>query len=63
MSRNVPHDGNYKPPWRIVPCDTFAGRFAIVDSEDQAVAFGLSAGMAEGWKEELETTGFIDHDP
>ncbi len=59
----VPHDGDYMPPWTVVPCEVFEGSFAIADTKDRVVALGLTETMAEDWKQQLDKTGWIDHDP
>ncbi len=61
--QTLPHDGDYAPPWRVVPCETFQGSFAIADTKDQVVALGLTETLAEDWKRQLDETGWIDHDP
>ncbi len=60
---SIPHNDAYTPPWSIVPCSQFAGRFMIVDTQKRAVALGLSIDRADDWKRQLEATGRIDHDP
>ncbi len=60
--QSIPHSGDYTPPWRVVPCETFDGAFAIADTGNKVVALGLTKTMAEDWKRQLDETGFIDHD-
>jgi hypothetical protein len=63
MMPTIPFSDPYVPPWTVVPCGQFEGKWMIVDTKAQVVAFGLSRTLADDWKNQLDTTGHIDHDP